>query len=265
MSVINTNMTSLIGQQNLQKSQSSLQTSMERLSSGLRINSAKDDAAGQAIANKMSAQVRGLNQAARNANDGISFAQTAEGALNQINDNLQRIRELGVQGLNGTNDATDIASLQAEVDQRLSEITRIVGESQFNGIAVFDNGGLDIQVGANDGQVINIADVASAAFDLGAGTGYTVGTDALSAIDTALASVDSSRSALGATQNRLESAIDNINTTSTNLTAARSRIEDADYAVEVSNMTRAQILQQAGTSVLAQANQVPQGVLSLLG
>src|SRR5690554_2040808 len=140
MSVININITSLIGQQNLQKSQSSLQTSMERLSSGLRINSAKDDAAGQAIANKMTAEVRGLTQASRNANDGISLAQTAEGALNQINDNIQRIRELSVQARNGTNSAADVQSLQDEVDARLSEITRVLDESTFNGNAIFDGG-----------------------------------------------------------------------------------------------------------------------------
>jgi len=158
MSVINTNITSLIGQQNLQKSQSSLQTSMERLSSGLRINSAKDDAAGQAIANKMTAEVRGLTQASRNANDGISLAQTAEGALNQINDNIQRIRELTVQAQNGTNSTDDIASIQAEVDERLAEIDRVVDTSTFNGNALFGNGtSFDIQVGAKDGQTITIS------------------------------------------------------------------------------------------------------------
>lgn len=280
MSVINTNMTSLIGQQNLMKSQSALQTSMERLSSGLRINSAKDDAAGQAIANKMTAQIRGLTQAQRNANDGISLAQTAEGNLNQINDNLQRIRELAVQASNGTNSAQDIESLQAEVDQRLAEIDRIVEQAEFNGIQLFD-GGEDfvLQVGANDGQVISIdADSLSSAgfvfadgFDLSKLNAVDVDGDptpeatSLAQLDAALESVDEARSSLGAVQNRLESAIDNIATTVTNLSAARSRIEDADYAVEVSNMTRAQILQQAGTSVLAQANQVPQSVLSLLG
>ncbi|RUO35813.1 flagellin [Aliidiomarina sanyensis] len=265
MSVINTNMTSLIGQQNLMKSQSSLQTSMERLSSGLRINSAKDDAAGQAIANKMTAQIRGLTQAQRNANDGISLAQTAEGNLNQVNDNLQRIRELAVQAQNSTNSATDIASLQAEVDERLAEITRVVDQAEFNGISLFDPANdFTLQVGANDGQVITIAaaDLASGAFDIGA---YDLETGNLATLDAAISAVDETRSKLGAVQNRLESAIDNIATTVTNLSAARSRIEDADYAVEVSNMTRAQILQQAGTSVLAQANQVPQSVLSLLG
>jgi flagellin len=424
MAVINTNITALIGQQNLNKSQSTLSTAMERLSSGLRINSAADDAAGQAIANRMSSQITGLAQAQRNANDGISVAQTAEGALNQVNDNLQRIRELTVQAQNGTNSASDLSSIQDEINQRLDEIDRISTETSFNGVKVLaKDDELAIQVGANDGEKItlnlkainaetlnldtfNVApgltvsdvdataattarvgdDVAldSSGFaapgtgdgtfgdfsvddsgqyyieytgdTTGAANGYyevtvandgtatlgalagtqpdaadlttvttvkegvtLTGADAanvyayngtedgapayviqegtgadakyfkaeiaadgavtrgdalstqeatanpLAALDGALSTVDSLRSELGAMQNRFESAITNLSTTTTNLSAARSRIEDADYAVEVSNMTRAQILQQAGTSVLAQANQVPQSVLSLLG
>lgn len=360
MSVINTNITSMIGQSNLQKSQNALQTSMERLSSGLRINSAKDDAAGQAIANRMTAQITGLAQAQRNANDGISIAQTAEGSLNQINDNLQRIRELSVQAANGTNSQADLQSIQDEIDQRLSEIDRISAETNFNGVKVLaSDQGLKIQVGANDNETItvNLQEITSATLfgddpfnvngyvgtpvaaeeaDLGiasdaayAGTAtFTglvtaaldgtdeslvvddngnlfvqvgTGTDAeffaaeatvntntageitgiditradtavdqrtdgpLAALDAALNKVDSLRSELGAVQNRFEDAITNLRTNETNLAAARSRIEDADYAVEVANMTRAQILQQAGTSVLAQANQIPQNVLSLLG
>src|SRR5690606_39225640 len=279
--------TSLIGQQNLMKSQSALQTSMQRLSSGLRINSAKDDAAGQAIANKMTAEIRGLTQAARNANDGISLAQTAEGALNQINDNLQRIRELTVQAQNGTNSEEDISSIQAEVDARLEEIDRVIRESSFNGNPIFNGtASVKIQVGAKDSHVITIDAIDTTAFGSAAdsllndfkvnspdlinlgdldGDGNNEEVGLLEALDFAIGKVDEARSGLGAIQNRLESAIDNINTTVTNLSAARSRIEDADYAVEVSNMTRAQILQQAGTSVLAQANQVPQSVLSLLG
>ncbi|WP_369742957.1 FliC/FljB family flagellin [Pseudidiomarina sp. PP-1MA] len=365
MSVINTNITSMIGQQNLQKSQSALATSMERLSSGLRINSAKDDAAGQAIANRMTAQITGLSQAQRNANDGISVAQTAEGALNQVNDNLQRIRELSVQAQNDTNSQDDLNSIQAEITQRLSEIDRISKETSFNGVKVLaSDQELSIQVGANDGEKIdvNLQEITAATLSMdtfnvngvdtnnlqaasftdddgqtvagtvtiedadgnaltgtlqeitdadGNGTGAyvlqttnvdgdtvyqnvtdvavttgvagdgsdstaTVTVDAtydlgaltatpLAAIDEALSTVDTLRSDLGAIQNRFESAITNLQTNETNLAAARSRIEDADYAVEVANMTRAQILQQAGTSVLAQANQVPQGVLSLLG
>lgn len=425
MSVINTNITSMIGQSNLSKSQSALQTSMERLSSGLRINSAKDDAAGQAIANRMTAQITGLAQAQRNANDGISIAQTAEGSLNQVNDNLQRIRELTVQAANGTNSSNDLQSIQDEINQRLDEIDRISKETDFNGVRVLsENTGLTIQVGANDGQTITVnlqeinsstlgmdgfsvskntlnvseaitqvavdADAKAVAVDLSAaatdldvdasslslrnildakgnattnyvvksgedfyaasigadgavtlnkanlkftdpdasisdavdlenqlvrvgtdeegkttafvnvqGGNYAIEADALASnlddnfasattvvlsgdaataefagasttsplakIDEALNKVDSLRSELGAVQNRFEDAITNLNTNETNLASARSRIEDADYAVEVANMTRAQILQQAGTSVLAQANQIPQNVLSLLG
>jgi flagellin len=431
MSVINTNITSMIGQSNLSKSQNALQTSMERLSSGLRINSAKDDAAGQAIANRMTAQITGLSTAQRNANDGISVAQTAEGALNQINDNLQRVRELTVQSANGTNSEKDLTSIQAEIQQRLDEIDRISEQTDFNGTKVLDEGvkEMSIQVGANDNEQITVAletinseklglssfsvqqnalnvsadpveyidvgtgnfaaaDVSQAATSLGnllgkavnaseltlrevedsngAGTGqyaieyqgemyaaeqeaasgnanannftvaavndgtnnvavklgvheaddgtrtvtgyienanggydqvtlsptatsmtgtdaagavsdssavYTAGTefngaasaDPMKTLDAALNKVDSLRSELGAVQNRFESAITNLQTNETNLSAARSRIEDADYATEVANMTRAQILQQAGTSVLAQANQIPQNVLSLLG
>lgn len=469
MSVINTNITSMIGQSNLSKSQNALQTSMERLSSGLRINSAKDDAAGQAIANRMTSQITGLAQAQRNANDGISIAQTAEGGLNQINDNLQRIRELTVQAQNGTNSASDIDSIQQEVNERLEEIDRIARETDFNGSKVLSSDAdstISIQVGSQDGQTIDIninansgwnkfasegdanfiskdalaqvggesrsvdvrgfdvldegltevsvdttsltannnsdgfvasivrdennqafientatytaanniyGDIASGdtftiekgdadgslyvnvttdadasgmdgwyAIDRSAiqanggldlsgltaadklasapsGTTTTVadtdalatdyyaidesmvdsagavtadistltaetqaptlgaavsgtmdldvtgGSKALEQLDQALAAVDSQRSSLGAIQNRFESAITNLQTNETNLSAARSRIEDADYAVEVADMTRAQILQQAGTSVLAQANQIPQNVLSLLG
>mgnify|MGYP000244708904 CR=1 FL=1 len=370
MSVINTNITAMIGQQNLNKSQSALQTSMERLSSGLRINSAADDAAGQAIANRMSSQITGLSQAQRNANDGISVAQTAEGALNQVNDNLQRIRELTVQAQNDTNSQSDRDSIQAEINQRLSEIDRISSETNFNGVKVLsEDRGFTIQVGANDGEQITIdlkeinaqtlglggfnvgslssslteistddgagntttnqidlsgvangpagditlhgygafdstsgkyaeyaikdedgnmykiaaGDVAADgtvthdftdaaglqaakdAYDADAAAGLTATSNPLATLDSALSSVDSLRSDLGAIQNRFESAISNLSTTETNLSAARSRIEDADYADEVSNMTRAQILQQAGTSVLSQANQLPQNVLSLLG
>ncbi|MBZ9538295.1 flagellin FliC [Modicisalibacter tunisiensis] len=297
MAVINTNITALIGQQNLNRSQNQLQTAMERLSSGLRINSAKDDAAGQAIANRMSSQITGLNQSSRNANDGISLSQTAEGSLDQINDNLQRIRELTVQAQNGTNSAADIDSIQKEVNQRLEEINRVTDQTSFNGTALFSQsaaGTFSIQVGANDGEQIDInIDSASGwnAYASAAGvTGFVaagsaismsswstgasrsvevkgfdvLSSSALSDLDEKISAVDSQRSALGAVQNRFESAIQNIETTSVNLSAARSRIEDADYAKEASNMTRANILQQAGTSVLTQANQTPQNVLSLL-
>lgn len=421
--VINTNTLSLMTQNNMNKSQSALSTAIERLSSGLRINSAKDDAAGQAIANRFTSNINGLTQASRNANDGISVAQTTEGSLSEINNNLQRIRELSVQAANGTNSSTDLSSIQDEITSRLSEIDRVSGQTQFNGVNVLaSNQTMKIQVGANDGQTIDIdlqkidsttlglngfsvssnalktsdaitqvgasgslknVDLSAAATKLGldasklslknvqtpagAATGtyvvsdgtnnyaasindtsgavslnttdvtYTdtangvttgaqggqlvkVGADAagaavgyvtvqgkdfqtiagaltntpagntattsaigdissaanasaykgvatsdpLAAIDAAIAKVDTFRSSLGAVQNRFDSAITNLDNTTTNLSSAQSRIQDADYATEVSAMSKAQILQQAGTSVLSKANQVPQSVLSLL-
>ncbi|MCC5883223.1 MAG: flagellin FliC [Halomonas sp.] len=269
MSVINTNITALIGQNNLNKSQSSLQTSMERLSSGLRINSAKDDAAGQAIANRMTAQITGMNQASRNANDGVSLVQTMEGGLEQINNNLQRIRELSVQAASDTNTAADRTSIQTEITERLDEIERVANSTSFNGIKLLDNDNdLVIQVGSNNTDDDRVTVSAFDATALGAGidVSTTAGAQAaITTVDAALVSLDTERATLGATLNRFDSIIENLATTSTNLSAARSRIEDADYAVEVSNMTRANILQQAGTSVLAQANQMPQSVLSLLG
>ena len=294
--VINTNTMSLVTRNNLNKSQGVLGTAIERLSSGLRINTAKDDAAGQAIANRFSAQIRGLTQASRNANDGISIAQTAEGALSEINTNVQRIRELTVQALNDTNSGSDKQSIQNEINQRLEEINRISEQTDFNGTKVLQGGkdasgaptntlSLKIQVGANDTETIDIVinkidkatlgltDFKATDFQhvdptssIAPPTGDTVDLVhyPLHAIDKALSKIDEARGELGALQNRFESTVNNLNNTSNNLSAARSRIEDADYAEEVSNMTRGQILQQAGTSVLAQANQVPQSVLSLL-
>lgn len=427
--VINTNSLSLITQNNINKNQSALSTSIERLSSGLRINSAKDDAAGQAIANRFTSNINGLTQAARNANDGISLAQTTEGALSEINNNLQRIRELTVQASNGTNSDSDLSSIQDEITSRLDEIDRVSGQTQFNGVNVLaKDGSMKIQVGANDGQTISIdlkqitastlgldnfdatkiatsvsngtkvnpqvvvatdfsnvsdtsgdsvtitgavqdaegnyfvtdgtdyyaakadsatgkvtyssANTASVSGDttavtsmtdftttvkvntldvtdnagaavtggltdtqslvsykddsgntayavydssdssytsatvgddggitLGAAgdkTGLGVTLNPLDKLDAAIASVDEFRSSLGAIQNRFDSAITNLNNTTTNLSEAQSRIQDADYATEVSNMSKAQIIQQAGNSVLAKANQVPQQVLSLL-
>ncbi|EMX2132382.1 FliC/FljB family flagellin [Citrobacter werkmanii] len=406
--VINTNSLSLLTQNNLNKSQSALGSAIERLSSGLRINSAKDDAAGQAIANRFTANIKGLTQASRNANDGISVAQTTEGALSEINNNLQRVRELSVQAANGSNSSSDLTSIQDEINQRLAEINRVSEQTDFNGKKVLNQDGqLTIQVGAKDGETITIDlqkidkttlgldkfDITNmaqtikdgstvkmdtslatkggatavanaklvtdgttkyvtdgtdfyAATDKGAGvfeydpatkatapTGtltdvkqvsvtltkgaaltandsliqykdaagatkfgvatvdpttkavsYTQATidaagtvtkgtaitnptftvDPLAKVDDALKKVDGFRSSLGAIQNRFESAITNLGNTVNNLSSARSRIEDSDYATEVSNMSRAQILQQAGTSVLAQANQTTQNVLSLL-
>jgi len=427
MAVINTNSLSLMTQNNLNKSQASLGTAIERLSSGLRINSAKDDAAGQAIANRFTSNINGLTVASRNANDGISLSQTAEGALGEINNNLQRVRDLTVQAQNSSNSASDIDSIQSEVNQRMEEINRVTKQTDFNGIKVLDNrtaasSAYSFQIGSKDGEQISIgigssagwnlaaantdstssssintsqniakytaaynttlakptavaaaatvaaagtataltayadaaagstaettaeatlrttlgvsssADISSAlakvktgypttapvaadktsadaaltaalqvdsnlatytaakAAGAAAGSGVTVngnlrtvaaegfdvltgkvdqngasaGTTPLADIDAALKAVDTQRSALGASQNRFESTITNLNNTTNNLTSARSRIQDADYSTEVSNMSRAQILQQAGTSVLSKANQVPQSVLSLL-
>lgn len=366
MAVINTNSLSLMTQNNLNKSQSSLGTAIERLSSGLRINSAKDDAAGQAIANRFTSNINGLTVAARNANDGISMSQTAEGALSEINNNLQRVRDLTVQAQNSSNSASDIDSIQSEVNQRMEEINRVTKQTDFNGIKVLDNRKTgaetyNFQVGSKDGEQIGIeinssagwnlaaanddgtsgeqvntykftttdalktaqdampalkkdladaegaatpvpADITAAKTALEAGqtaldTALKAATDKkeavngnartvaakgfdvlngtvdeagatdgnpLADIDEAIKSIDTQRSILGASQNRFESTITNLNNTVTNLTDARSRIQDSDYATEVSNMSRAQILQQAGSSVLAQANQVPQTMLSLL-
>ncbi|EMO4163921.1 FliC/FljB family flagellin [Morganella morganii] len=374
--VINTNVLSLVTQNNLNRSQGVLGTAIERLSSGARINSAKDDAAGQAIANRFTSNVKGLTQASRNASDAISIAQVTEGAVNEINDNLQRIRELAVQAQNSTNSESDRTSIKEEVDQRLKEIDRISEQTQFNGIKVLSGDSkMTFQVGANDGETIDIdlkkvdrdtlglksLDVAASKYGRavsasdfeslvkGTGTdaeakqavedginGIKLGTDAvtdakiyyqtdangvvdknnvyiqgkingkdvelkaavsataktaaadgkleftgvaeldtadkkaladkgpLGTLDKALSKIDTQRSQLGAFQNRMQSTINNLNNSVNNLSAARSRIQDADFATEVSNMSRGQILQQAGTSVLAQANQVPQSVLSLL-
>ncbi|RUR31380.1 flagellin [Vreelandella nanhaiensis] len=266
---LNTNVTSLLVQNNLRTSQQAIQTSMQRLSSGLRINSAKDDPAGQAIANRMGAQIRGMNQAIRNTNDGISLVQTAEGSLNQINDNLQRIRELSVQASNGTYSAKDLESIQNEVDERLDEIDRIAGQSNFNGINLLGEArSLNIQVGADAGDTISVRMVAMDRVALGL-DGFNVLKDSatenpMERLDNSIRQLDQQRSYFGAVQNRFESVIDGLNNSIVNLSAAQSRIQDTDYAKEVSNLIRAQILQQAGMSILAQANQQPQMILRLL-
>ncbi|MCG6656234.1 flagellin FliC [Halomonas campisalis] len=273
MSVINTNITALIGQNNLKSSQAMLAKAQERLSSGMRINSAADDAAGQAIANRMTAQITGMGQAQRNASDGISLVQTMEGGLNQISDNLQRMRELAVQGANDTLSDEDRASIKLELDERIAEITRVAGATTFNGTDLLNaSATLNIQVGANtttgvDDITVNTVNVDATALSVNGldVNDFSTAQAAIDAIDDALQTVDDERATLGATLNRFDSVVENLTTNITNLTEARSRIEDADYAVEVSNMTRANILQQAGTSMLAQANQTPQSVLSLLG
>ncbi|RRN55399.1 flagellin FliC [Pseudoxanthomonas sp. SGNA-20] len=274
--VINTNVMSLNAQRNLSTNSASLATTIQRLSSGLRINSAKDDAAGLAIAQRMTTQVRGMEQAARNANDGISLAQTAEGALQEISNNLQRIRELAVQAANGTNSNEDKAALQKEVQQLKDEISRVIENTKFNGIHLLNTSGtvISIQVGANDTDhdkidvTLNdiktaLSGITSSSFSVEAMTAGS-GASNLSALDTALQSVNEARADLGAIQNRFSSAIANLQVSAENMAASRSRIQDADYAKETAELTRNQILQQAGTAMLAQAKAIPQNVLSLL-
>lgn len=274
--VINSNIPSLNAQRQLNRTNSGLAQALERLSSGRRINSAKDDAAGIAIASRFTAQIRGYNQGTRNAADAISLAQTAEGALDEISNNLQRIRELAVQSANATNSSTDRSALQTEVAQLQAEITRVTN-TQFNGIAVIGAGAtsFNFQVGPNAASGANAIKVTTT--NVTSATGYaevvtngTVGTStgALSMItnvDTFLQSVNTQRANLGAVQNRFESVIRNGENVAENLSAARSRIEDADFASETAKLTKFQILQQAGISVLSQANALPQSVLGLLG
>jgi flagellin len=270
---INTNVMSLNAQRNLSASQSSLSTSMQRLSSGMRVNSAKDDAAGLAIAERMNTQVRGMNVAIRNANDGISLAQTAEGAIGKVGEMLQRMRELAVQAANATNDTTDRAALDAEYQQLADEIDRTIEATRFNGKQILKtSASQSFQVGANttDQVSINTTDL-SAATTITNVTGgsaaiTTAGnaSTAMANIDLALADVNTQRALYGAVQNRFESIIATLQVSSENLSAARSRIMDADFAVETANLSRAQILQQAGTAMVAQANTIPQQVLQLL-
>jgi flagellin len=276
---INTNLNSLNAQRNLNMSQASLATSMQRLSSGLRVNSAKDDAAGLAIAERMNTQVRGMNVAIRNANDGISLAQTAEGALGKIGENLQRMRELAVQSANDTNGASDRTALDNEYKQLADENARIISNTTFNGQALLTGAGgtggvFTFQVGANssvDNQIsIATSDIATPMGTNTQGAAATLGASAATALtamgdlDAALTAVNGARSTLGASQSRFDAVISNLQVAAENQTAARSRIMDADFAAETANLSRAQILQQAGTAMVAQANQLPQQVLQLL-
>lgn len=264
---VNTNMMALNTQRALSGTQSGLATAMERLSSGLRVNSAKDDAAGLAIASRMDAQVRGLSVAIRNSGDAISLAQTAEGGLSEITNMLQRMRELAVQSANATNSAGDRINLNAEYQELNSEITRQVGATTFNGIAVIGGGaGAQVfQVGANATDVITVttADMAAAAAG-GDILTDAAATTAIGTVDTAIDLVTTNRATYGAVQNRFESVIANLEVARENQTAAKGRIMDADFAMETANLTRFQILQQAGTAMLSQANQAPQTVLGLL-
>lgn len=260
---INTNVQSLNSQRALNGSQSSLSTSMARLSSGLRVNSAKDDAAGLSISERMNAQVKGMNVAIRNANDGISLAQTAEGALGKIGDNLQRMRELAVQASNGTNSTTDLAALQSEFKLLSDENTRVTASSKFNDTALFTAATIKFQVGANNDTNEQI-DVTLTAITFSTADLTTDAKAAIDAMDKDLAAVNTQRATLGAVQNRFDAVVANLSIASENAASARGRIVDADFAAETANLSRAQILQQAGTAMLAQANQLPQQVLSLL-
>jgi len=275
---IQTNMLSINAQRNVSSSQSALSVTMQRLSSGMRVNSAKDDAAGLAIAERMNAQVRGMNVAIRNANDGISLAQTAEGASAKLGDALQRMRELAVQSANGTNNEGDRQNLQTEFAQLQAEVTRLTTGTKFNGQNLLDGTGGDgsgsftFQVGAGtdstDTITVSMDNLSTMAGDVAdldiSGTDATGASAAITALDTAIDTVTTARANFGSVQNRFDSVIANLQVSSENLTAARSRIVDADYAVETANLSRAQILQQAGNAMIAQANQQPSQVLALL-
>ena len=278
MTVIGTNIGSLRASNAATSAGEALKSSMERLSTGKRINSAKDDAAGLAIAQSMTSQIKGMNQGIRNANDGISMAQTAEGALNEVGNMLQRQRELTVQASNGTYSADDLANIKAEMDALNTQISSVLTNTEFNGNKLFDgtagaagDGSVRIQTGANAADAVTL-DLST---DLTTDTTITDaaavdvtaladdGSD-LATFDAAIATISTTRAKLGATQNQLQSAVNNVTNNATNLTDARSRIEDADFSAETTQLAKAQILAQASTAMLSQANQSQQGVLSLL-
>ncbi|RUO65846.1 flagellin [Pseudidiomarina planktonica] len=270
---VNTNISSLNAQRQLMQSTSGLDKSFQRLSSGFRINSAADDAAGMQIVSRMTSQIEGLNQAVRNANDGISLAQTAEGALQETTTALQRMRQLAVQAQNGINSSEDLNALNKEVSALKSEITRIAGNSEFAGIKVLDGElSASFLVGANAGQTINVVAKNTNGFSAGglSLTAVSVSTtagasSALASIDAALSVVNGARADLGAIQNRFQSTIRNLTNISENVSAAQSRIQDTDFASETAKLTKFQIMQQASLAILSQANQRPQAALSLLG
>ena len=274
---VNTNLFSIAAQRNLSKTQSSLSMSMQRLSSGLRINSAADDAAGLGISQRMDAQVRGMHVAIRNANDGISLSQTADGALASVSDSLQRMRELAVQARNSTNTGSDKDSLNLEFKQLSAEIGRVLGGTTFNGKAMLGSnaGTLTFQVGANVGSFDSISIVSvnlTSATTVTSVTGASIGSTATAGslqtvvqdIDKAIDYINGQRATFGASENRFAAVVSNLQTSAENQAAASSRITDADFAQETANLSRAQILQQAGTAMVAQANQLPQSVLKLL-
>ncbi len=265
-------MSALNAQRQLFNSQNSLNTSFERLSSGMRINRAADDAAGLQISDRMTSQINGLNQAVRNANDAISLTQTAEGALGETTNSLQRIRQLAIQSQNGINTADDRRALQDEVTALLTEISRVGTDTQFNDTNILDGAyGASFLVGSNVNQKIDVDLTAQAftatglavnAVDISTSAGASA---AMASIDAALSTVGATRSELGALTNRFQSTIRNLSNVTENVSAARSRIQDTDFAAETANLTRNQIIQQASTSILSQANQRPQAALQLLG
>lgn len=261
--VINTNVASLNTQRNLSTSQGSLNTSLQRLSSGLRVNSAKDDAAGLSIATRMDAQIRGMSVSIRNSNDAISYAQVAEGGLAKQTDALQRMRELAVQSANGTNGTGDRANLDAEFQQQIAEVGRLGTSTKFNGSSVYGTANT-FQVGADTTDIIAVASVTAGTHAAATITTAALATAAITSIDTALDAINTTRATLGAVQNRFESVVSNLQIVSENQSAAKSRIMDTDFAAETAKLTRGQILQQAGTAMLAQANSLPNGVLALL-
>jgi len=273
VTVINTNVSALRAQNGSRMANEALSTAMERLSSGKRINSAKDDAAGLAISSSMTSQIRGMTQAVRNANDGISMAQTADGALDEVTNMLQRIRELSVQAASGTYQTSDRTNLQTEVTALASQITSITANTKFNGVGLFtgsagSSGTVTIQTGSSSGDTVSmdftqldLSAVSSVNIADSTGAGATA---ALTSLDTLITTVGTKRATLGAAESRLGSVVNNLTSNITNLTDARSRIEDADFGTETTNLAKAQILSQASTAMLAQANQSQQSVLKLL-
>ncbi|MGM0471742.1 MAG: flagellin [Bacillota bacterium] len=268
---INTNTSALNSYNQLKQTNNSMEGSLEKLSSGKRINRASDDAAGLAISQKMTGQTKGLAQAQRNAQDGISMIQTAEGALQESHSMLQRMRELSVQAANDSNTDDDRAEIQEEVDELTSQINDIAEQTQFNTKNLLDGSasGVEFHVGANKGESMSLSidDMSGSGLSV-TGVSVTTQTDAnsaISTIDDAITQVSSERSKLGAKQNRLEHTINNLSTSEENLTSANSRIKDVDMANEMMNLSKDRILNQAGTAMLAQANQKSQGVLQLLG
>ncbi|HAD15715.1 MAG: flagellin FliC [Erythrobacteraceae bacterium] len=273
MNVINTNIGAMKAANSANAAGKALGTAMERLSTGKRINSAKDDAAGLAIATSMTSQVRGMNQGIRNANDGISMAQTAEGALGEVSNMLQRVRELAVQAASETYSSDDRDNLQSEIDALQTQMTNVLTNSEFNGVKLFDGsagtaGAVKIQTGANSTDTVtltfsDLSAVSGATYSV-AGADGTAATTTMGTVDTQLDAINTARAGLGASQNQLESAINTMVAGSTNLSDARSRIEDTDYSAETTALAKSQILSQASSAMLAQANQSQQNVLSLL-